>query len=174
MLYAGALLETRPVKPRGCSHHYFKSQTYKNKEWLTLWFLFYILVGTACSWSHHCRHWKEFIWIWVWSSKLKLFASSVNFIFLCQNNILLRETGLEGGVTATTDLSAWTVVIHRLSSPSSGLISDQTTGSAAISGGRRRWYQPVHPLLSPSAPGRTASAASSWMSTPLWDVLCLR
>lgn len=32
-------------------------------------------------------------------------------------------------------------------------------------GGRRRWYQPVHPLLSPSAPGGTASVASFWMST---------
>lgn len=81
---------------------------------------------------------------------------------------------MEGGVTATTDLPTWTVEIHLPSSPSSGLVSDQTTGSAAVSGGRRRWYQPVHPLLSLSAPGRAASAASSWMSTLPEETMTVR
>lgn len=97
---------------------------------------------------------------------LKMGKQTQNHSF-SQNNILLRETGLEGGVTATANLSTWTVETHLLSSPSSGLVWDQTTES-------RRWYQPVHPLLSRTAPGRTANAASSWMSTLPEETMTVR
>lgn len=99
-------------------------------------------------------------------SKNSQVTTNTHFYF-SQNNILLRETGLEGGVTATTNLYTWTAENHQLSSTSSGLVSDQTAGS-------RRWYQPVHPLLSPSAPGSTASAASSWMSTLPEETMTVR
>lgn len=82
----------------------------------------------------------------VWDTKrahsLENRGISTNYLF-SQNNILFRETGLEGGVTATTKLSKWTVETRLLFSPSSGLLQDWTAGW-------RRRYQPVHPLLSSS------------------------
>lgn len=83
----------------------------------------------------------------------KQFINHRNHSF-SQNNILLRETGLEGGVTAKTDRhEQW---------KSSAVQSVSRSGSDQIV--EWCWYQPVHPLLSPSAQ-RAASAASSWMST---------
>lgn len=73
-----------------------------------------------------------------------------HFLF-SQNIILFRETGLKGGVTATAKLPKQTEPTR---SPAQGLIRDWAAGW-------RRRYQPVHPFLSPPAPGRTANAASS-------------
>lgn len=55
-----------------------------------------------------------------------------HFFFFSQNNILLRETGLEGGITATIDrqMDKGDAFVHVQSS--SGLVSAQATGSKTL------------------------------------------
>lgn len=86
---------------------------------------------------------------------------------------------MEGGVTATTDLSTWTVEIHLLSSPSAvqSVFKSRLRSDRRVC--RRLWGIRADINRSiPSSPlqlqGTTASAASSWMSTLPEETMTVR